>query len=75
MRYLFSCTIQVGDKHEKIQADDVARWKRQMNTPYAEVSEGEKESDRELADAFIAALPPVARVPVVVADQDSGSDA
>lgn len=33
------------------------RWTRQMNTPYAELSEQEKNSDREQADKILAVLP------------------
>ncbi len=39
-----------------IPAQMVARWTRQMNTPYADLPENEKESDREEADKIIAIL-------------------
>jgi len=31
----------------------VERWQRQINTPYSQLSEREKNSDREFADKFI----------------------
>ena len=34
----------------------VERWTRQMNTPYAELSEAEKDSDRAEADKFLAII-------------------
>ena len=37
-----------------INTESFKRWSRQMNTPYAELSEKEKESDRNEADKFIA---------------------
>ena len=36
--------------------DNVERWKRQIATPYAELSEREKDSDREWADKVLALL-------------------
>jgi hypothetical protein len=34
----------------------MAQWRRQMNTPYAYLSEGEKESDREQARPMIVLI-------------------
>lgn len=56
MRYLFEKTIEVGDGCEEIQREQVERWKRQMNTPYSELPENEKESDRQEADKMLAIL-------------------
>ncbi len=34
----------------------IERWKRQMNTPYAELSEKEKDSDREWARKLLEVI-------------------
>ena len=39
-----------------IPPDKLKRWKRQMETPYSELSEKEKDSDREQADKVLAIL-------------------
>jgi hypothetical protein len=36
-----------------IPVDKIRHWHRQMNTPYSELSEYEKESDREQADKVL----------------------
>ena len=40
------------------QVENLLRWRRQCETPYAELSEKEKDSDREWADKSIAILLP-----------------
>ena len=46
MKYLFSVSSQNISGSVTIPANLVARWTRQMNTPYAELSEKEKESEK-----------------------------
>lgn len=46
MRYLFTKGQMNGDGSFVIDADSVARWKRQAVTQYQDLSEQEKESDR-----------------------------
>ena len=59
MEYLFSLTapeLQAGRRCEVIPPDLVERWKRQMKTPYTQLPENEKESDRKEADKAIRLL-------------------
>jgi len=63
MKYLFSrckLTHQSPDVDKKgtavISAEDATRWKRQMETSYEQLSDKEKESDREQADKVLAVL-------------------
>lgn len=64
MKYMFSkgillneqwMTPQPGEKNIKLLLPEwaVERWTRQANTPYADLPESEKESDRLEADRMI----------------------
>lgn len=67
MRYLLGTkahrdetrTFPDGSAFLLLDPDDVAHWWRQIDTPYAELSEAEKASDREQVDRF---WPAVAKV-------------
>jgi len=56
MRWQFSVCQLNEDGSLTIPAAKVERWTRQMDTDYADLSEPEKDSDREQADKIIAAL-------------------
>lgn len=56
MRYLFSKCDMSGSSGAFIPGWAVERWQRQMNTPYAELPEEEKESDRKEADEYLALI-------------------
>lgn len=59
MKYQFSQCYSDEVKHPGcliIPTDKVERWKRQMNTPYAELTHKEQESDRHQADKVINAI-------------------
>lgn len=59
MQYLLRFGEQHADGSFTIQADKVARWKRQMQTAYSMLSEAEKDSDRTEADVMLSIMRPV----------------
>lgn len=57
MKYMFSILpLHLRYGTVLIPVDKVNRWKKQMNTPYNELSEKEKESDRSQADKILKCI-------------------
>jgi hypothetical protein len=56
MTYLYAKSHVNDDGSVTIPAELVARWGRQMATPYRQLSAPEQDSDRHEADKFLALL-------------------
>lgn len=54
MTYMFRKCISNDDGTVTIPAWAVERWQRQMSTPYSQLPESERESDRRQADKVLA---------------------
>ena len=53
MKYLFNKCAVTGNGLTIIPSWAVERWRRQMNTPYEDLPEEEKETDRKEADKIL----------------------
>lgn len=56
MQYLFEHGTQNDDGTFTIDFEQVGRWRRQMNMPYGELPEAEKDSDRIEANRILAVI-------------------
>lgn len=56
MAYLFARSLVHPDGSVTIPPDLVARWKRQVSTPYADLPPHEQDSDRDEADRMLAII-------------------
>ena len=56
MDYLFNQCQEYPDGSMMIPAEKALHWQRQLNTPYAELTEREKDSDRDQADKVLEVL-------------------
>jgi hypothetical protein len=52
-RYMHGKGVSQPDGSLMIPADLVQRWQKQIDTPYADLSEKEKESDREQVRKYV----------------------
>jgi len=55
-RYLHDQCIPLDDGGLKIPAELVERWERQIAAPYSQLSDREKDSDREQASHYLDGL-------------------
>jgi len=56
MRWVFTISPENTDGTVTISANNVTRWKRQTGTAYDDLTEGERDSDREQADKVMKVL-------------------
>lgn len=64
MRYMFRFGQVNSDGSVTLQADKVERWKRQLETDYADLPEAEKPSDREQAAIILSIVFPYPKLKI-----------
>ena len=55
-RYMHSKGIMNPDGSRILPKEFIARWERQLSTPYGELQEAEKESDREQVRKYLPVI-------------------
>ncbi len=56
MKHLFTVSARSIDGQVTIPAQAASRWQRQVETEYSDLTEYEKDSDREQADKILGVL-------------------
>lgn len=56
MQYMFFNSVRNADGTLTIPAELVSRWECQMVTEYSDLSEAEKQSERQVAEKILAVL-------------------
>lgn len=56
LEYMFSKGVFNNDGSWTMPTKFVERWRRQMATPYSNLSQSEQDSDRNEADKFLAVM-------------------
>jgi hypothetical protein len=60
-RYMHGKAVRNSNGTLTIPADLVSRWERLMQTPYAELTDDERESDREQVKRYLPLLAEIAK--------------
>lgn len=55
-KYMHSKATKQPDGSMVVPAELVARWEKQMSTDYADLSDGEKQSDRDQVEKYLSLI-------------------